>query len=123
VDEVVTMEHVETWPGCKPRNDSHRLTSIQPDNILKRCCFVWEDTALSACSRYDLEIYKMDVNGVSPSTAAILELPNFDGATLWRSHDSFIYITPYNSVNSPLSVFAFKFKVAVGDLGLIWEWD
>jgi hypothetical protein len=119
VDQIVAVEHVEAVPWCVASDNVDLFVGVQPDNILECNLFIRQDTttrAASACD--DLEVDQMDMNGVGPSTSAVLKNPVLDRSTLrFGEHTLFGTISPGDTVDLPFATCTLELEL-VFDCGV-----
>lgn len=104
------VEHVKTSPRCESSNHSNSFSNVEPNDVLEGRGFVGKDPTFPTSPGENLEVDEMNVSSMSaeivmkddtiltnrggPPSFAILQLPNFGRATLRRSHNTFIDVTP-----------------------------
>ena len=85
------MEEVDSVPRRVVGLDLDRLTGSQPHHVLEALALVGVDLVSAAVgAREDAEVDQVDVDRVAPAAAAVLQLPQLDGAarTLARTRFS-----------------------------------
>lgn len=75
VDEIVAVEHVDAIPWSVVSQDLRSLTGLEEDGILQTCRFVREESSRAASTGNDLEVDKMDMDGVDCEAASVVEGP------------------------------------------------
>lgn len=118
------MEHVNAIPRRVSCNDHHPLVGPKPDHVLERDFFIGLHSAIATSALNDLEVDKVDVNRVTPTTAFVDKLPNFNGAALrLGKHARLDAVRPDMAVDVPHGAIALKDERVVDSRLLGWVRD
>ena len=83
---------------------SDLLVRTKDHDIFQRFRFVWSYRSTTSCSRLDLEIDKMDVNGMAPSSTLVLEFPEFNFSAWGICEDTVGNVFESDVIDQPLAI-------------------
>ncbi|KAL2284811.1 hypothetical protein FJTKL_08640 [Diaporthe vaccinii] len=104
VDQVVAMEHVDSVPWSIVSLHDRGLSSPQPDHVLEPSGLVGHDSPVAIRPREDTEVNQMNMDGMRPAIAGVLQLPDLGCASWHLGENPIVDIGKDDVINLPLAV-------------------
>jgi len=118
----MAVEHVETVPGHVAGEHKDDFVPAEEHYVLERGGFVRQDRSV-ALARDDLEVNEMNMDGMGPAAAFVLEFPEFDGASGWPGEDAVVDVVEGDAVDLPFALFMLKFEDVIRVRQVLGRWD